>query len=171
MATPIVPEEWRVVAEFPDYEVSSHGRVRRCRDYVIYNKRKKTSRVKVPAGMLLRPGLTRGYPVVCLANGGKKTRKMRHVAILVCRAFHGEPPSPAHQAAHGDGCPTNNVYTNLRWALPVENAADKIKHGTHPRGTTNPGNKLSEEQVRSIRREYAAGGTPQYYIAAKYGLH
>ena len=34
MATDTIPEEWRIVADFPDYEVSSHGRVRRKTDDV-----------------------------------------------------------------------------------------------------------------------------------------
>lgn len=49
----------------------------------------------------------------------------------ICLKFHGNPPTPSHEVAHGCG---NRLCINprhLRWALHVENEMDKLRHGTH----------------------------------------
>jgi hypothetical protein len=83
----------------------------------------------------------------------------RGVNRLVCRAFHGEPPSPKHEAAHNDGNPSNNRRENLRWATHTENCADKKIHGTEnpPRGEKQGRSKLSSEDVKTIRQRLANG--------------
>lgn len=60
--------------------------------------------------------------------------------------------------AHNDGTRTNNHYTNLRWATPKENQADRRIHGTHLSGSSVPTSKLTEEQVAAIMADYAAHG-------------
>lgn len=162
------PEEWRAVADWPDYEVSSFGRVRRATAYIVWNKRRGTSKVVLPAGKVLNPGYARGYPIVSLYNGRYHKQRMRRVPILVCRAFHGDQPSPRHEVAHNDGNPLNNTSNNLRWATPSENQADRIGHGTYQFGTLNAMNKLSESDVKEIRSAYAAGGVSHTYLAAQY---
>lgn len=57
----------------------------------------------------------------------------KRVSRLVCEEAYGTPPTPDHHAAHSCGkghlaCVTKR---HLRWATPVENAADKIIHGTN----------------------------------------
>jgi hypothetical protein len=42
-------------------------------------------------------------------------------------------------------------------------------HG-HPRGQFHPRASMTDDQVRAIRREYAAGGIKQKDLAAKYGI-
>ena len=83
---------------------------------------------------------------------------MRSIHRLVCEAFHGEPPSPKHHAAHGDGDMGNNRPENIRWATPAENCADRRRHGTDPIGERNPRARLTAEQVREIRATYANAG-------------
>jgi len=60
-----------------------------------------------------------------------------------------------------DRNPANNRVENLRWGTRLENAADKIKHGTQARlpGEKNPASKLTGEQVDEIRRRRKAGET------------
>lgn len=86
-----------------------------------------------------------------------------------CKLAHGEPPTPEHQAAHScgkgdDGCVNPK---HLRWATPMENAADMKVHGTVLVGSTNPAASLTDEQVLAI---YALRGKqPQKHIAAMFG--
>ena len=110
-------EEWRVIADFPSYAVSNLGRVKRL-----------VAARNCPAGHILTPYSAQGYKSVGLSRGGIET-KFR-INRLVCTAFHGPPPTPAHHAAHNDGARDNNAAINLRWASPLENADDKRIHGT-----------------------------------------
>lgn len=113
-------EEWRVIADFPDYAVSSEGRVKR----IVPDR---SGRV----GHILKPRIDR-YAYLTLYRDAEPSVVLVH--RLACTAFHGAPPSARHQAAHGDGDGLNNRETNLRWATPAENEADKLIHGTSGRG-------------------------------------
>lgn len=97
---------------------------------------------------------------------GAKTIASREM----CRRAHGEPPTPRHEAAHScgngaGGCVNPN---HLRWATPVENAADKVLHGTVARGTRQGSAKLKEADVIEIRLR--AGTASHSVIAADYGV-
>ena len=69
-----------------------------------------------------------GYPVVRMVDEDGKRKKFK-VHRLVCRAFHGEPPSEHHEVRHLDGNPLNNRAENLAWGTRSENAQDRVKHG------------------------------------------
>lgn len=53
----------------------------------------------------------KGYRTITLCHENKKVTKTAH--RLVCMAFHGMPPTKAHQVRHLDGEPENNVPANL----------------------------------------------------------
>lgn len=74
---------------------------------------------------------------------------------LVCEAFHGQPPTPHHEAAHWNGNKLDNRASNLRWATHTENCADRIRHGTHLARDTHPRATMTSETVAAIRREHA----------------
>jgi hypothetical protein len=79
---------------------------------------------------------------------GVKTSAHRYV----CVNFQGPAPSPDHQAAHECGCRNCVNPSHITWKTAAENAADKLKHNTHNRGTRNHNVKLSEADVFMIRR-------------------
>src|SRR3546814_19434090 len=70
--------------------------------------------------------------VLCLNKSGylagnmciEGQRKNFEVHRLVCEAFHGPAPD-GQQAAHKDGVRTNCYASNLRWATPASNTADR----------------------------------------------
>ena len=78
----------------------------------------------------------------------------RAMCILVC----GDPPSPDHEAAHSCGRGHDACVNpkHLRWATPVENAADRLIHGTEVRGEDCPQTKLTERDVHKIRSLYGS---------------
>jgi hypothetical protein len=173
-------EEWRTITEFPDYAVSSHGRVKRV----------------VPdffgrVGKILKPQFDR-YAYLTLYRNSQPSVVLVH--RIVCKEFHGAAPSPEHQVAHGDGNGINNNKDNLRWATPVENEADKVLHGTNlagrsswvpverrakgtshgrhtkpdrtARGERNGTSKLTEGMVTQIRLD----NRPRKILAKEYGV-
>ena len=144
--------EWRSIPGWPEYEVSEFGHVRR---------RLPGGSPIAKVGRALRPSPGLYAHVYLHGKAGK-----RHISIhrLVALAFLGEPPSRAHQVAHYDGNPRNNHYTNLRYATPRENNADKVRHGTLPRGEKAGPSKFTETMVRQVR-VLAAKQVPQEIIA------
>lgn len=86
--------------------------------------------------------------------GVSGSRSGRSAPRAMCMAAHGEPPTPEHQAAHscGNGHLGCMNPRHLRWATHMENVADRASHGRDRRGTQINTNKLSEGDVREIRR-------------------
>lgn len=134
-------EEWRVIADAPDYAVSSFGRVRRETPGHI------TAPGRIQKGAPRRDGYW--WIMLRLADG---SRAARSVHQTVCRAFHGPPPFKGAQVAHLDGTRDNNRADNLRWKTAQGNAEDRERHGRTARGEKSAQAKLTEAQVREIRQ-------------------
>lgn len=148
--------EWREVKTHPDYIVSSDGQV--------------GSRWLGKFRMLKPTRVSTGYLQVglCDGRGGKKNV---NVHTLVAEAFLGPRPTPAHQLNHKNGIKDDNRDANFEWCTASENrrhALDvlgvKVAHGA-----ALPQTKVTEAEVREIRRRCAAG-EPQRGIAASYGI-
>ena len=104
-------EEWKVIPDFPRYQISNFGRVRGIR--VTYLK------------WLYSP-LGGGYPFVDLRAGkmdanGKYIRRLSLIHILVAEAFLGPRPS-GMVVHHKDGDRNNPRVDNLEYVTPTENA-------------------------------------------------
>jgi hypothetical protein len=69
-----------------------------------------------------RPG---AHQTVKLSRSGKVANQYVHRLVLA--AFVGPCP-PGNDACHGDGDPTNNRLTNLRWDTHRENMRDMVRH-------------------------------------------
>lgn len=149
---PEAHEVWLPVPGYEDvYEASNLGAVRRI----------GSDQPLVPADG------GHGYLVVSLSKGGE-IRTMR-VHRIILTTFCGPEPFDGAIAAHNDGSRTNCALTNLRWATPVENQADRKRHGTHLCGNQVFGAKLTDDRVREIRALIAKGYRgPQ--IAESFGV-
>ena len=89
-----------------------------------------------------------------------------HTAVLL--AYCGSKPSPQHQSRHLNGNRQDNRIKNLKWGTAKENAQDRIRHGNSLRGAKNARAKLTESDVRTIRRLY--GTKPIAQIARDFGV-
>lgn len=108
-------EEWRRIAEFPDYFVSDLGRVMSTK-----HTRPRIIKQRVGRGPYLRVQLSLG----------QRTLRMRRVHRLVAEAFHGPCPD-GHVARHLNGDHLDNRASNLRWGTASENMHDIVRHGRH----------------------------------------
>lgn len=149
-------EIWKDAVGFPGYSVSSIGRVRsNARTATRINPSGR--RVEQPISTKLLKAAFNSktrYGHVVLRQSGKSVSVYLHV--LVAQAFV-PGYSPELEVCHCDGNRTNNSAENLRWDTRKGNAADTLLHGTHLRGETQNGARLTEEAVLEIRRQRAAG--------------
>lgn len=76
---------------------------------------------------------------------------------LVAEAFLGARPTDRHQVRHLNGVRLDNRPENLAWGTAVEQAADRVLHGTSIRGSADGNAKLTESLVQEIREFHAAG--------------
>lgn len=150
-------EIWRVIPSYPSYEVSNAGRVRRISPY------RSTT-----VGRMLKPyRCPSGHLNVRLSISSRLIGTGVH--RLVCEAFHGAAPTPAHVAAHFNGVADDNRPENVRWATPRQNFDDRYKHGTEPVGVKNGNARLSEEDVLLIRSHLMFGERPSV-LARMWGI-
>jgi hypothetical protein len=96
-----------------------------------------------------------GYLVVTLSSDTVR-RKSIAVNCLMLSAFVGPRPE-GMQCLHADDDKRNNSLTNLRWGTCKENHQDAIRNGRKPRGENKVNAKLTEADVRVIRRRLDAG--------------
>jgi hypothetical protein len=115
--------------------------------------------IKSGEPLVLKQRIRDGYWFVTLHSRVGKKRKAHRAAVhrLVLLAFQGPPPSTLYMARHLDGNRANSRASNLAWGTAKENYADAIRHGTQGPGMRAPRRRLSECQVREIRRRLAAG--------------
>lgn len=76
--------------------------------------------------------------------------------------------------AHLDGDPSNAVVSNLAYVTQKENESHKRVHGraTIRRGAAAPGAKLTEDDVREIRRLKSRFGEalPNWVLGQMFGM-
>lgn len=106
--------EWRAIAGYPNYQVSSDGRVRK-------------------GGRTLRATLSRyGHKKVTLYNGTKHgpVARGRRIQVhhLVALAFIGQPPFKGAIVRHKNGHAEDNTVANLTWGTHEENTQDRVHH-------------------------------------------
>lgn len=99
-----------------------------------------------------------GYRHVRLRSAMRKSPSAK-VHRLILLAFVGAPPLGKPYGCHNDGNPSNNAIRNLRWASQAENLGDMRRHGTLRVGIESASAKLSEADVREIRRLRSGGRT------------
>ena len=93
---------------------------------------------------------------------------MLHRAVMM--VVLGQKLSRDEFVCHRDDDPRNNWPDNLYLGDHSSNAADSLRNGGRVRGDSHPFAKLSDEQVREIRRALARGERVGN-LARVYGVH
>lgn len=158
------PEIWRTIVDAPLYEISNLGRVRNHDRYV----KTANGQTRFYRGGLIAPSHNQHGHEKALLITTPGAKIMRYVHALVAQAFIGPRPD-GMEVAHNDGNPRNNKVSNLRYATPVENNADKSIHGTLLERAIHPAAKLTERDVDEIFRRLALKHR-QKDIAADFGV-
>jgi hypothetical protein len=160
-------EMWRTIATYPNYEVSSFGRVRSKQGWIDRAGKRRKQRYF----SLYSDKHKDNYVVVCLSNeNGTRTQVVHKLSL---EAFVGPCPI-GMERCHKDGDPTNNRIGNLYYGTHIQNMADRDRHGrTVQRGITHSKCKLDEARVKAMREEYVPyslthGSTA---LSKKYGIH
>ena len=157
-------EEWLPIAGYEGlYEVSDCGNVRSLPTII------REIRPFVRKGKILKPEIGRfGYCRVALYCDGRQSRQLIHRLVLV--AFD-RPPGQGEECNHKDFDKTNNRRSNLEWVTRSKNVRWTVEAGraNSPTGERHGGAKLSEEDVRTIRRRLRSGDR-QRTVAAAYGV-
>lgn len=140
-------EIWKDISNFKGlYQISTKGRV-----YSIKSK------------MIMKQQCADGYPTVSLHRRGKGINYRVH--ILMAKTFL------SHVVNHKDGNKENNNIENLEWVTQKENISEAIKMGTHnTRGSNHGMHKLTEDNIRLIRKRYSNRETPCRVIADEFGV-
>lgn len=138
-------ETWKPVLGYEGtYEISDHGNLRSVTREVPHARfgtaviNGKDIKLKTHKD---------GYWVATLHKDGARKNRMAHVLVL--EAFVGPRPE-GMETRHLDGNPKNNRLENICWGTPVENAADKKRHGTEPwsaRTHCKHGHEFTEENT------------------------
>lgn len=166
MATAEATVTYKDIPGHPGYRVGDDGSVWTCRERVSRGYNKGTRAVIGTTWRRVnedRSGRD-GRPRVTLAD-----RKRYSIHKLVLLSFVG--PCPAGmESCHEDGDKMNNRRTNLRWDTRASNVADKIRHGTIPRGEQCYQATLTVERVRAMRAEYEASGITFSELARKHNV-
>ena len=153
MSQDSIAENFRLVNDFPDYRVSNWGRVQS---------------FKTGQWVNLKPTPNIRFHYLTLILRHKITVKRRPVHKLVAEAFLGPCP-PGMEVCHWDGNKQNNKVSNLRYDTRKNNHADKKRHGTDPSGMRHGRAKLTDDQVREIRR-LRTEGVSQQDLARQFGV-
>lgn len=160
---------YRDIPNYPGYKVGSNGAVWSC-----WKQRHRSGEEgKGLIGYMtsewkeLRLGHSKGYLIATTSQSGK----MRSVSVhrIVLMSFVGPCPPGMESCHFPDKNRKNNNLENLRWDTKAANTLDRAAHGVSYVGEQNPAARLTEELVRTIRKEYSNGGTSCAKLATKYG--
>jgi hypothetical protein len=166
-------EEWRPVPEFEDYyEISNMGRVKSKAIFIRHDGNWSDEHGYVKKIKTKNITMNRyGYLTSKLCKLGKCRRLTVH--RLVAKAFIPNPEGFT-QVNHVDGNKENNVVTNLEWVSAARNIQHAYETGLmnsdHLQGSNHHNAKLTEEDVKTMRRIYNEGTVTIKALANKYNI-
>lgn len=134
-----IKEEWKEIPRFPDYAVSSVGRIMR----LTYAYRSRT----YPGKIIKAHPNRAGYVKVTLCR--KKKHYQRDVHRIVTETFLGPCPE-GHEVNHKNGNKSDNAVANLEYLTRSQNHKHAYATGLMHRGSKHWKAKLSESDIFTI---------------------
>lgn len=130
---------YKPIPGYPNYEISERGDV-----YNLVSKQHMCVHLDKD-----------GYYKVHISNNGSVDTWFIHRLVAMT---YLERPENCNVVNHLDSNRTNNHYTNLEWTTAHGNYIHGMIHGRiNAQGENNPRCRLTVEQVKDIRSQYAAG--------------
>jgi len=158
-------EVWQPVKGWEGtYEVSSLGRVKTVARSVPCVFNGTLSKRAIPE-RIRKTHLHNGYWSVRLET--REKARTYYVHCLVAEAFLGPRPA-GNDVCHGPAGKRVNTVENLRYGTRKENLKDRDRDGTHQRGARGPGAKLTEAEVREVKKQKGVRTSAE--VAADYGV-
>lgn len=162
-ARKITVEVWKPIPGHEGYEASDCGRIRSIGRKVFGKTKWGGYGWRTYKGRVLKPQKRKAdQDHLCVRLGQVNARFVHQLVML---AFVGPPPAGLIVLHHDDD-PTNNRLSNLRYGTHVDNEADKDRHGRVSWGESRPAAKLTEADVREIRKSERGF----YELARQYGV-
>lgn len=158
-------EIWKTIEEFPTYEISNMGRVKRTKPWKC-----GLGKGYMRPGTILNPLVTKdGYLRVALYKNKKAFYRSIH--SLVLETFIGPRPE-GYLCNHKDCVKTNNKTYNLEWVTPLYNCTHAYKNGCFPfsKGESSSGAKLKEGEVFLIRKILKESNLSQHFVAKMFKI-
>lgn len=171
MGRTIHPADFDPVAALTEAFGSEWRRIHRgCQDWQFVSRDGRIATTYGKEPRLLTPQRRGRYVTVPAPRRSDGKLQNVEVHALVCEAFHGPCPD-GMQTRHLDGDGLNNHADNLAWGTPIENEADKVRHGREPRGERNGFAKLTVDAVRAIRAVHASEGLTYQQLGERFHIH
>lgn len=159
MRTEIKDEVWKLLVvedlhASERYEISNFGRVKSFKSN--------------PEGYILKTSLLKGYNVVSILMNNN-CRTTRYVHKLVAEHFILRENEMQEYVIHIDFDKNNNHYANLRWVTRTTMFAHQKINPNYKRGMVS-NSKLTEAEVKRIKKKLKLGKTKLYKIAEEFGI-
>ncbi len=141
-------EEWKIVEDYPDYQISNLGRVKSLK-----NRKER----------MLKLLHNRGYNQISLCNN--KKNKIYSIHRLVLMTFKPISNSELYQCNHINGIKNDNRVENLEWCTAKENYKHAVKIGLINIEGNMYGRHHSEESKKKMAESHSG---EKHYM---YGKH
>src|SRR6266852_9183066 len=125
------------------YKISNFGRVKSLTRKV----KNSINSTRIVRERILKPFKAGEYQAVSLQSNHT------YIHILVLETFIGLKPRGMEACHFPRNDKTDNRLCNLQWGTPKKNQEHRLIHGTDSCGEKQINSKLSEAQVREIRKD------------------
>ena len=151
-------EIWKNIIEYPNYQISSLGRVKSKERMITDN----LGRTRCIHSRILKQGDSMGYAFVNLIKNGEVNSVKIHV--LVAETFLGQRPD-GYDVCHKNGNKKDNNVDNLEYGTRSKNNLDNYRIN----GCVTKNQKLTVDEVKEIKKQLQQG-VSQRKLALKYGV-